>query len=566
MENTSAYFNQHACFRTDWAGFDEFLQINVVIGRNNTGKSQLLDLVKELCNTHVDAANWPVRRRAALQEIDLRNVFREGKAGDGLVGDHWRQHGEALVGALASWTTRNGEVTDVQVELRDGTTITDGPRLTQMADRKMLARIPPPFSGRAFRHLLADRDIRPEPAVKDLSLEPDGAGATNLIRKFITSSSLPKDVIQRELLDAVNSVFRDDGIFTSLDVRQHDEADKGGTGHWEVFLGEAHKGQVALSKSGSGLKTVILVLLNLIVFPKIPGRPQTEFVFAFEELENNLHPALLRRLIAFVESHALKTRSPVFLTTHSPVMIDMLGSAPHAQITHVVHDGKTATTKRITAHFDRLDAISTLGARPSDLLQANGIVWVEGPSDRVYMNRWISLVSNGELSEGRHYQCAFYGGALLARYQVTTPDVESSEFSNLLRINPNIVLVCDSDLSTKRGQLKERVQRTSDEVRQIPRAIAWVTDTKEIENYLTGQILTEAFGIHDLPDPSQYEFFFPAKEAKSYLETRLQRKSIDKVELAERCAPFMTIELLTRRFDWKARMNEIVAAIRAWNA
>src|ERR1017187_7950097 len=58
--------------------------------------------------------------------------------------------------------------------------------------------------------------------------------------------------------------------------------------------------------------------------------------------------------------------------------------------------------------------ISELGAKPSDLLQANGIIWVEGPSDCIYLNRWLDLFTEGRLQEGRDYQCAFYGGSLLA--------------------------------------------------------------------------------------------------------------------------------------------------------
>lgn len=35
----------HRCFGNDWQGFEEIQPINVIIGRNNSGKSSLLDLV-----------------------------------------------------------------------------------------------------------------------------------------------------------------------------------------------------------------------------------------------------------------------------------------------------------------------------------------------------------------------------------------------------------------------------------------------------------------------------------------------------------------------------------------
>ena len=78
-------------------------------------------------------------------------------------------------------------------------------------------------------------------------------------------------------------------------------------------------------------------------------------------------------------------------------------------------------------------------------LLSNGIVWLEKPSDRVYFNRWVELCSDGGLREGRDYQCVFYGGSLLARTQFTSPETADDELINLLGINPNVVVVCDSD-------------------------------------------------------------------------------------------------------------------------
>ena len=117
---------------------------------------------------------------------------------------------------------------------------------------------------------MADRDIRPESANEILQLSFDGAGATNVIRKYITSSSLSEDLIQVELLRSLSEIFGSDANFTRIEIRQHDGG--GQTKQWEVYLGEPEKatgGLVSLSSSGSGLKTAILVLLNLLVVPKM---------------------------------------------------------------------------------------------------------------------------------------------------------------------------------------------------------------------------------------------------------------------------------------------------------
>jgi hypothetical protein len=257
-----------------------------------------------------------------------------------------------------------------------------------------------PFAGKRFRLLLADRDIRAEKESSDLDLQPDGSGATNIIRRYILSSSLPRDLIQDKLLKALAQIFANDGSFNEIQINNHDDSvsDKG---LWEIFLGESTKGLVPLSRSGSGLKTVILVLLNLLVTPFTERADKAEYVYAFEELENNLHPSLLRRLFAYLHDYAIREGATIFLTTHSSVALDFFGVSPSAQILHVSHDGISAIARPVSAHFEHLGVISELGVKPSDLLQANGIIWVEGPSDCIYLNRWIDLFSDGELQEGR---------------------------------------------------------------------------------------------------------------------------------------------------------------------
>jgi putative ATP-dependent endonuclease of OLD family len=336
---------------------------------------------------------------------------------------------------------------------------------------------------------------------------------------------------------------------------------------WEIFLGEKQKGLVPLSNSGSGLKTIFLALLNLLVVPRIANKPRATYCFGFEELENNLHPALLRRLLLYIEKYAVAEGCHVFLTTHSSAALDLFGVSKNAQIIHVTHDGAVARAARIAAHFDHLGVISELGAKPSDLLQANGIIWVEGPSDCIHLNRWLDVFTAGKFQEGRDYQCAFYGGSLLARTQFVSPEDAESELVNLFRVNPNIVVICDGDRGAPGSRVKERVRRIRAQVRQIPRAHIWVTSAREVENYLPGEVIAKALELNALPDPTQYEPFFPRKGLpdQSYVEKRLSRKGVDKVDLAILCAPHSTLDLMQGRFDWDDELGKIAETIERWN-
>lgn len=567
MQYESVEFKKHRCFANDWAGFTALKPISVIIGRNNTGKSQLLELVRLCCDKKMPQG-LSFKFSGVLEEQDLRSVFPQGHSEGGLRGDHWRAHGSKFLGKRCRWhAISNASPSEIEVDGYDS--------LIEEYVRRLsgaLAKLAAPFAEKKFRHLLADRDIRTEISSGGLGLGSDGVGATNIIRRFIVSSSpeLPRDLVQKELLDALNKIFASDGEFTELQVQQHDdEKGEGQRDHWEVYLGEKGKGLVALSRSGSGLKTTILVLLNLLVVPKIEKASPSDYIFAFEELENNLHPALLRRLLRFIESYVLKHGAKVFLTTHSGVALDHFGASSDAQIIHVRHDGISASTHTVAAHLDRLGVISELGAKPSELLQANGIVWVEGPSDCVYLNAWISYASDGELKEGSDYLCAFYGGALLARTQFASNEAADDELVNLLHVNPNVIVVCDSDKDAAGKHLKPRVRRIRDEIEKIPGALIWVTECKEIENYLPGEVIGRALELARMPrSPGQYEAFYPAEKrtGNSYLESECDRSAYDKIDLAIAARSFMTLSAMSGRFDWTERMRQVVETIRRWNA
>ena len=490
MNIDSIHFKGHSCFKKEWVGFDTIKPINVIIGRNNSGKSHLLDLVEALCVGIHNGQGWQYRCSGVLDEESLRSGFREDHSGGELGGNHWLEHGQYFVNTPITWEVgANGDILNEVFPNNFKLDSPYGERSTnarRSSIRPVLQNVTHQFNEHSFRRLLADRDIKTEQQDVNLTLEPDGNGASNIVRRFLLTANeeFPREIIQRELLDALNFIFGNDGQFSEIQVQHHDDGTSGGLqDHWEVYLGENKKGLIPLSKSGSGLKTILLVLLNLLVIPKAKiaeNRNKSGFVFAFEELENNLHPALLRRLFQYIEKYAITEKVYIFLTTHSSTALDFFGVSKNAQIIHVLHDGESARTTTVSAHFDRLGVVSELGAKPSDLLQANGIIWVEGPSDRIYLNRWIDLYSKGRFQEGRDYQCAFYGGSLLTRTQFKAPEEAETDLVNLLSVNSNIIVMCDGDRTAKDSDIKGRMKRINREVQKIPDAHIWITNAKKL--------------------------------------------------------------------------------------
>lgn len=561
-------FKGHDCFKNDWSGIDGFKPISVVIGRNNTGKSQLLDVLEKLTRKKIHELGFGFRCTGILDESSLRAAFPDNLRSDDLPGNstHWQDHGIHFVGSPIEWQVDSKGAKIEVLHFNNPNHWSHSLEKRREKLEKAVANVTAPILGCKFRRLLADRDVQPELAKKELELKGDGTGATNIIRRFILSHTpeMREELIQKELLNALSYIFGEDGSFVQIEVRHHESSDL-----WEVFLGEPRKGLIALSSSGSGLRTVVLVLLNLLVVPELEKTEKRQFVFAFEELENNLHPALLRRLFTYIADFVEREECMLFLTTHSNVALDFFGPRDDTQIIHVTHDGESAYTKTVAAHFDHVGLLTELGSRPSDLLQANGVVWLEGPSDRIYFNRFIELYSAGKLREGRDYQCAFYGGSNLANSTFSAPEDSDETFANLLRLNQNIAVVCDGDRTAASGggsRIKGRVQRVKQEVEKIPAAFLWITDAKEIENYIPGIVWEAVYNVQGIPDPTRYDSF-PSSNVKStdFVQKYLKRKAFDKCDFAMKAVPYLKREMLADRFELEQRVNALVTRINDWN-
>ncbi len=58
---------------------------------------------------------------------------------------------------------------------------------------------------------------------------------------------------------------------------------------------------------------------------------------------------------------------------------------------------------------------------------------------------------------------------------------------------------------------------------------------------------------------------FHGSRRKSYTETNLNGRHLDKMDLATLSAPHMTKELMESRFDWNEQIPQILERIECWN-
>ncbi|WP_017256078.1 ATP-dependent nuclease [Pseudomonas tolaasii] len=201
-------------------------------------------------------------------------------------------------------------------------------------------------------------------------------------------------------------------------------------------------------------------------------------------LDPKLQRLLLRRLLAIAEENGLQ----LFISTHSAALINSLGNDVHHKMS--VKLFKT-TNGFVVPALDLASTLDALGYKASDILQSNCVIWVEGPSDRIYLNYWIKG-HNGDLVEGVHYTIMFFGGRLFRHIsgaefvEGAQEDAESvDDLISLIRINRNSAIVFDSDKSSANATLYKTKRRLQNEFGSQ----AWVTQGREIENYLDERLL-----------------------------------------------------------------------------
>jgi len=264
----------------------------------------------------------------------------------------------------------------------------------------------------ALKLIPAARDIKSSPGSRNLILDP-------AILKEITTISI----------DTSSKAFKKWNEYR---------------GYIERMLGkrfEPTPNQIRIIDGGVGLFPEYVGGGDQSVLGLVWETFEANSIICIEEPENHLHPKLQRLLLKYLQE--LSTKTQVMISTHSPIF----ASQPDINnVFLVTKDAEGATRIERINETNVYRIIEELGVKPSDILDFNTIVFVEGKYDVAIFEGFKLILLKGKENIG----FIDSGGWTNMQYFANAKTLRS------LRPERNIFVIFDGD-TDKHKKIKERL-------------------------------------------------------------------------------------------------------------
>lgn len=474
----------------------QFRRMNLFIGPNNIGKSNLVRFIKHLRNNNLFTVNIDPYNDAWDQTNPLLHaefIFKGGSSEDKKKISIQQKKNERLI-------------LDGIPQDKFGDFMSNYVRIFSdnrgLGSKNSVGYLQPMMDGRPITGVVAQGAVEKYEWYTYYKAQMSEHLSILLSEKVEISIKLSdkakkiEDLDQHEIREIIDSKIKHKRLFNKTNSE---------------FEPKKAEFIIQLSRNGS-IKEFSLEDLGLGVFQFVgiltalytAKRNERQNVF-FEEIELNMHTQALTLLMRILETEPAFGEYRYFFLTHSTSILDLISEQWSVHSFNRSADGST-TARLSTKRMDIHRLLDEMGVKPSQLLLSNFVIWVEGPSDKIYLNKWIELKGSErgkEYIEGKHYSFVYYGGALLSHYGILlsddlTEDVGHTDaLIDIMNVSRYSAIICDSDLGEGRQKLKKRVEqiqaRLNEKVELQSNVFQWITAGREIENYVPKHIFEDVF-------------------------------------------------------------------------
>lgn len=245
---------------------------------------------------------------------------------------------------------------------------------------------------------------------------------------------------------------------------------------------------IPLELRGAGINSLFYLAMLRVYAKTGAGKG---YIILFEEPELCLHPEAQKKM--FNALRKISNEAQVIITTHSTIFIDR-SEIDSIWLIRRDENGETKV-KTFEVGGELKEIIEEIGAKPSDLLLSNGVIYVEGKTDVIV----FSKIAKAICPDWEEYNISIVplGGSNIKDIAKTLP---SNGFANL---NPHSILVIDSDGQEldENGYCKPSEDKLKIKNKFEEYGInVYILKKKEIENYIDPEVIKEYFELQEIPE------------------------------------------------------------------